>query len=155
MKIRNWKPVQSPLVQMSLFISLFISIFHGQILIITQRLSSLSKTHRLLFSQMRPIFYGIRWYTTFLPFPPWGQFCKMRDLSFSPTLFGRKPKEWDCWAMALLSAKAPLSLCCVPRVNMTGMFSSYSLPNSLDQSSKAERVEQQLYPISDKHSTNS
>lgn len=155
MKIRNWKSVQIPLVQMSLSISLFISIFHGQILIISQRLSSLSKTHRCLFPLTRPIFYGIRGYTTFLPFLLGGQFCKMRDLSFSPTLFVRKPKEWECWAMALLSPKAPLSLHCVPHVNITGMFSSYSLPNSLDQTSQPERVEQQLYLISDKHSTNS
>lgn len=118
MKIKNLKSVQIPLLQMSLFISLFISIFHGKILIITQRPSSLDidKNTQNLFSFMRPIFYAIRWYTTFLPFPPWGQLCRMRDLSLSPTLFERKPKEWDCLVVALLRAKALHSLYCVPHV---------------------------------------
>lgn len=104
---RYLKPFQSPLLQMSLLISLLISIFHGKILIITNhsdRLSSVSKTCWTCFPLWDQFFYAMRWYSTFLSFPLWGQFCKVRDLSFSPTLFERKPKEWDCLVMALLKA---------------------------------------------------
>lgn len=83
---RYLKPFQSPLLQMSLLISLLISIFHGKILIITDhsdRLSSVSKTCWTCFPLWDQFFYAMRWYSTFLSFPLWDQFCKMRDLSFS------------------------------------------------------------------------